>query len=177
MRKRIILGLSLLTLFVTVTGTAFASNTTQSASANIVPVAAGADERATVYFQASGTGFTVNGAGAGFDILSEYVSLAYGPNSVPVQTGNTPPCADDGTLGAPAEATLRMFVGGWLPVTGTDNRSLVGSQQLNTLDNINTISIRRANVLGATQLLAAGDIRPQVFQIRSCGKVINRVYS
>ncbi len=177
MRKKvIILGLSLLTLLVTVTGTAFATNTTRSAQARIVPVVAGADEQATVYLQAAGTGFTVNGAGSGFDILSEYVSLAYGLNSVPVQTGNIPPCADDGTLGAPAEATLRMFLGGWLPVTGTDNRSLVGTQTLNTLDNINTVSIRRANVLGATQLLAAGDIRPQVFQIRSCGKVINRVY-
>ncbi|MGH3693955.1 MAG: hypothetical protein ACRDRX_08215 [Pseudonocardiaceae bacterium] len=176
MRKKVVvLGLSLLTLFV-VTGTAFAA-TTQSASANIVPVAAGATETASVQLQAAGSGFTVNGSGTGFNILSEYVSLAYGRNSVPVQTGNTPPCADDGTLGAPAEATLRMFVGGWLPVTGTANRTLVGSQQLNTLDNINTISIRRANVLGATQLLAAGDIRPQVFQIRSCGLVTNRIYS
>lgn len=72
MRKRIVLGLSLLALLATMTGTAFAS-TTQSATANIVPVAAGADEQATVQFQAAGTGFTVTGSGTGFDILSEYV--------------------------------------------------------------------------------------------------------
>jgi hypothetical protein len=179
MRKIIILVMSLLFLMATAVGSAFAyaptGKVTKSASANIVPVITGATEKANVKFQASGAGFTVNGSGSGFNILSEYVSLAYGRNSVPVQTGNIPPCADDGTLGAPAEATLRMFVGAWLPIVGS-NRTLVGTQQLNTLDNINTISIRRANVLGLTQLLAAGDIRPQVFQIRSCGLVTNRVY-
>ncbi|MGH3936944.1 MAG: hypothetical protein ACRDS1_18495 [Pseudonocardiaceae bacterium] len=175
MRRPIIIALSLLALMATMAGTAFAQGTTQSATANIVPVVAGATETATVQFQAAGAGYNVTGTGTGFNVLTEYVSLAYGRNSVPVQTGGTPPCADDGTLGAPAEATLRMFIGGWLPIIGTD-RTLVGTQQLNTLDNINTISIRRANALGLTQLLAAGDIRPQVFQIRSCGLVTNRVY-
>lgn len=182
MRKTIIIALSLLALVATTAGTASAQGgtlRTKSATANIVPVAANADERATAQFQANDTdtGFTVTSVdGTGFDILSEYVSLAYGRASVAVQTGGTPPCADDGTLGAPAEATARMFVGAWMPVTGTYNRSLIGTQQLNNLDNINTISIRRANFLGATQLLAAGDIRPQVFQIRSCGLVRNRVF-
>ena len=176
MRKIIIVVLSLLTLLGAIASTAFASTrTTVSARANIVPVVAGATETATAYLQAFGTGFNVNASGNGFNPFSEYVSLAYGRLSVPVQTGNTPPCADDGTLGAPAEGTLRMFLGEWLPVVG-EQRSLVGSQQLNTLDNINTVSIRRANVLGTTQLFAPGDIRPQVFQIRSCGLVTNRVY-
>ncbi|MGH3834310.1 MAG: hypothetical protein ACRDSF_01200 [Pseudonocardiaceae bacterium] len=175
MRKAIILALSLLALMATMAGTASARGATKSATAEIKPVVAGATERADVRFRAVGAGFTVTGTGTGFNALSEYVALAYGRNSVPVQTGGTPPCADDGTLGAPAESTLRMFVGAWLPIVGT-NRTLAGTQQLNTLDNINTISIRRANVLGLTQLLAAGDIRPQVFQIRSCGLVTNRVY-
>ncbi len=174
MRKTIVLALSLLALVATMAGTAPARGTTKSATANIVPVVAGATETARVQFRAAGAGFTVTGTGTGFNILSEYVALAYGRNSVPVQTGGTPPCADDGTLGAPAESTLRMFVGAWLPIVGT-NRTLAGTQQLNTLDNINTISIRRANALGLTQLLIAGDIRPQVFQIRSCGLVTNRV--
>lgn len=173
MRKTTIAVLSLLAA-VGLAGPAVAQGGTRSATATIVPVAANADEQATVQFQALGGGYTVTGSGSGFDPLTEYVSLAYGRNSVPVQTGGTPPCADDGTLGAPAEATLRMFVGAWLPIVG-GNRTLVGTQQLNSLDDINTISIRRANALGLTQLLAAGDIRPQVFQIRSCGLVTNRI--
>lgn len=175
MRKTIILVLSLLTLMATVAGTALAEGSalrTTSATSNIKPVVAGATERADVKFRAAGAGYT--GTGSGFNTLTEYVSLAYGLNSVPVQSGNTPPCADDGTLGAPAEATARMFVGAWLPIVGS-NRTLAGTQQLNSLDNINTISIRRANALGLTQLLIAGDIRPQVFQLRSCGLVTNRV--
>lgn len=180
MRKITILVLSLLVLMVTMVGSVIAqaptARVTKSATAKIVPVVGGATERADVQLRASGAGFTVTSRnGRGFNLLSEYVTLAYGRNSVPVQTGNTPPCADDGTLGAPAESTLRMFVGIWLPAVGT-NRTLVGTQQLNTLDNINTISIRRSNVLGLAQLLARGDIRPQVFQIRSCGLVTGRVY-
>ncbi|MGH3870550.1 MAG: hypothetical protein ACRDSR_03380 [Pseudonocardiaceae bacterium] len=178
MRRTIIIALSLLILMATMAGTASALGTTKSATksatANIVPVVAGATETASVQLRAAGSGFTVNGDGTGFNLLTEYVSLAYGRNSVPVQTGGTPPCADDGTLGAPAESTLRMFVGAWLPIIGS-NRTLAGAQLLNGLDNINTISIRRANVLGLTQLLIAGDIRPQVFQIRSCGLVTDRV--
>lgn len=176
MRKTIILVLSLLTLMATVAGTALAEGSalrTTSATSKITPVVAGATERADVQFRAAGAGYTVTGTGTGFNILTEYVSLAYGLNSVPVQTGGTSPCADDGTLGAPAEATARMFVGAWLPIVGA-NRTLAGTQQLNSLDNINTISIRRANALGLTQLLIAGDIRPQVFQLRSCGLVANR---
>ncbi|MGH3984422.1 MAG: hypothetical protein ACRDST_17490 [Pseudonocardiaceae bacterium] len=177
MRKIIILALSLLTLMATVAGTAFAQGSalrTTSATAEIKPVVAGATERASVKFRAAGAGYTVTGTGTGFNTLTEYVALAYGRNSVPVQTGGTPPCADDGTLGAPAESTARMFAGAWLPIVGS-NRTLAGTQQLNSLDNINTISIRRANALGLTQLLIAGDIRPQVFQLRSCGLVTNRV--
>lgn len=176
MRKTIILALSLLTLMATVAGTALAEDSaarTKSASSSIVPVVAGATERANVRFQAAGAGYTVTGNGSGFNLLTQYVSLAYGRNSVPVQTGGTPPCADDGTLGAPAEATARMFVGAWLPIIGS-NRTLAGTQQLNSLDNINTISIRRVNGLGVT-IPPVGDIRPQVFQIRSCGLVTNRV--
>jgi hypothetical protein len=143
---------------------------TQTATVNIVPVAAGAVERATVSLVAnpSGLGYSAVGNGSGFSPLSQYVSLGYGVNSVPVATNGTPPCADDGTLGDPNTSTLRMFIGAWLPVVG-GNRSLAGTQPTTTLDQINTVSIRRANV---PLLPAPGDIRPQTFQIRSCGQVV-----
>ncbi|WP_380164896.1 hypothetical protein [Jannaschia sp. R86511] len=146
---------------------------TTDARVDIVPVAPGATEVADVDLSANpgGLGYTASGTGSGFNPLSQYVSLGYGVNSVPVQTGNIPPCADDGTLGDPNTSTLRMFIGAWLPVLGS-NRVLAGVQPTTTLDQINTVSIRRANVPVLPQ---PGDIRPQVFQIRSCGQVVDRV--
>ena len=143
---------------------------TQSATVTIVPVVAGATERATVTMMANpdGLGFTATGTGTGFNPLSQYVSLAYGLNSVPVATNGTPPCADDGTLGDPNTSTLRMFIGAWLPVLGS-NRALAGTQPTTTLDQVNTVSLRRANV---PLLPGPGDIRPQTFQIRSCGQIV-----
>jgi hypothetical protein len=143
---------------------------TQSATVKIVPVVAGGTERASVQLQANdgGLGFTAVGTGSGFAPLSQYVSLVYGLASVPVATNGVPPCADDGTLGDPNTSTLRMFVGAWLPVVGT-NRTLAGVQPTTTIDQINTMSLRRANV---PLLPGPGDIRPQTFQIRSCGLVV-----
>ena len=142
----------------------------QSATADIVPVVAGGTERARVQLQAndSGLGFTAVGTGSGFAPLSQYVSLVYGLASVPVATNGVPPCADDGTLGDPNTSTLRMFVGAWLPVVG-GNRTLAGAQPTTTIDQVNTMSLRRANV---PLLPGPGDIRPQTFQIRSCGVVV-----
>ena len=142
----------------------------QSATVTIKPVVAGGTERATVNLQAnaSGAGFTATGTGTGFSPISQYVSLVYGRASVPVATNGVPPCADDGTLGDPNTSTLRMFVGAWLPVVG-GNRNLAGVQPTTTIDQINTMSLRRANV---PLLPAPGDIRPQTFQIRSCGLVV-----
>lgn len=65
-----------------------------------------------------------------------------------------------------------MFVGAWLPVVG-GNRSLAGVQPTTNLDQVKTVSIRRANV---PVLPGPGDIRPQTFQIRSCGLVTDRRY-
>nr|WP_042189159.1 hypothetical protein [Kibdelosporangium sp. MJ126-NF4]CEL18695.1 hypothetical protein [Kibdelosporangium sp. MJ126-NF4]CTQ98179.1 hypothetical protein [Kibdelosporangium sp. MJ126-NF4] len=146
---------------------------TKTAKVTIVPVANGAVERATVNLTANAgnAGFSATGTGSGFSPVSQYVSLVYGLASVPVQTGPKPPCADDGTLGDPNVSSLRMFVGAWLPVIG-GNRSLAGNQPTTTLDQINTMSIRRANL---PVLPGPGDIRPQVFQIRSCGLVTNRI--
>jgi hypothetical protein len=141
-----------------------------SATVQIRPVAPGAVETADVTLRANpaGAGFTATGRGSGFNPISQYVSLVYGVNSVPVATDGVPPCADDGTLGDPNTSTLRMFVGAWLPVVGS-NRSLAGTQPTTNIDQINTMSLRRANV---PLLPAPGDIRPQTFQIRSCGQVV-----
>jgi hypothetical protein len=143
---------------------------TQTATVTIVPVAAGAVERATVTLVANpgGLGYSAVGTGTGFNPLSQYVSLGYGVNSVPVATNGVPPCADDGTLGDPNTSTLRMFIGAWLPVLGS-NRSLAGTQPTTTIDQVNTVSLRRANVPILPQ---PGDIRPQTFQIRSCGQIV-----
>jgi hypothetical protein len=61
-----------------------------------------------------------------------------------------------------------MFIGAWLPVLGS-NRTLAGTQPTTTIDQVNTVSLRRANV---PLLPQPGDIRPQTFQIRSCGQIV-----
>jgi len=158
-----ILSLAATAMAVAMTGTAAADAApTTSASVQITPVAAGAVERATLALTANSSGgFSATGTGSGFSPISQYVSLAYGINSVPVPTNGIPPCADDGTLGDPNTSTLRMFVGAWLPVVG-GNRSLAGVQPTTNLDQVDTVSIRRANV---PVLPGPGDIRPQTFQI------------
>ena len=171
MRKKLLSTLVLAAVLpLTAVATPAAAAPTQTATVAIKPVVAGAIERASVSLQANpgGAGFTATGNGSGFNPISQYVSLVYGRNSVPVTTNGVRPCADDGTLGDPNTSTLRMFVGAWLPVVG-GNRTMAGSQPTTTIDQINTMSLRRANV---PLLPAPGDIRPQTFQLRSCGLVV-----
>lgn len=171
--RRIIAGLAAAAALVPVAGVAHADSSTAAAPAadatvNIVPVVPGATETAQVDLNSLPTGgFAASGTGSGFNPISQYVSLVYGVNSVPVQTGNIGPCADDGTLGDPNTSTLRMFVGAWLPVVG-GNRAMAGTQPTTNINQTNTMSLRRANV---PVLPPPGDIRPNVFQIRSCGQI------
>lgn len=149
-----------------------AADAGDQAVVNVVPVVRNASERATVTLTDNGLTVTAMGTGVNFDPFSEYVSLMYGLQSVPVTTNGVPPCADDGTLGAPAEATARMFLGAWLPIVGTQ-RALVGVNALTGLEEVRTVSIRRAggSITDPGTILLPGDVRPKVFQIRSCGLI------
>lgn len=175
---RIVLGtatLLLVAMLVPATATAQSSGTrTARANLNAVPSSGGnTGVSGQINFSDDGNLLSFSGTASGMASLSQYVSLVYGRNSnANVYSTSPPPCADDGTLGAPAEATLRMFLGEWFPVVGT-TRSLVGTNALVGLEEINTTSIRRVNipVFNPNMLLTGGDIRPQTFQLQACGLI------
>lgn len=168
-------ALLLVAMLVPATATAQSSGTrTARANLNAVPSSGGnTGVSGQINFADDGNLLSFSGTASGMASLSQYVSLVYGRNSnANIYSTSPPPCADDGTLGAPAEATLRMFLGEWFPVVGT-TRSLVGTNALVGLEEINTTSIRRVNipVFNPNMLLTGGDIRPQTFQLQSCGLI------
>jgi len=142
------------------------------ATVKIVPVVANASERATLNLTDNGLAVLVTGTATNMDPFSQYISLMYGKQSVARPMNGLPPCADDGTLGAPAEATARMFLGEWLPLAST-NRTILYTNALLGLEEVRTASIRRAggSVTDPNAILGPGDLRPKVFQIRSCGLI------
>lgn len=169
-------ALLLVALLVPATASAQTPTGTRTARANLnaVPSPGGnTGVSGQINFADDGNLLSFSGSASGMASLSQYVSLVYGRNSnANVYSTAPPPCADDGTLGAPAEATLRMFLGEWFPVVGT-TRSLVGTNALVGLEEINTTSIRRVNipVFNPNMLLTGGDVRPQTFQLQSCGLI------
>jgi len=169
-------ALLVVALLAPATASAQSSGTrTARANLNAVPSPGGnTGVSGQINFSDDGNLLSFSGTAAGMASLSQYVSLVYGRNSNANLTSTAPPpCADDGTLGAPAEATLRMFLGEWFPVVGT-TRSLVGTNALVGLEEINTTSIRRVNipVFNPNMLLTGGDIRPQTFQLQACGLIV-----
>lgn len=149
---------------------------TRTARATLKPVPSPGGNtgvRGTINFTDDGNLLSYSGTSSGMAALSQYVSLVYGRNSHAKLTAtNPPPCADDGTLGSPVDATARMFLGMWAPAVGT-TRVLTGSNALVGLEEVNTASIRRVNVPTWTPDLMR-DIRPQTFLLQACGLITRK---